>query len=68
MSEIAAAEAQIIEHMQNAYPGKSARAVDVLHQVSFRHPATVVRAAYWSLIRDNRLSRSADGSVQLVTP
>lgn len=67
MSEITAAETHILRHLENAYAGKPARAVDVMRQVSFRYPATVVHAAYWSLIRDNRISRSADGLVNLVS-
>lgn len=67
MPEIIAAENQIIAHLESAYAGEPVRAVDVMRQVSFRYPATVVHAAYWSLIRDNRISRSADGLVNLVS-
>ena len=41
--------------------GDGAAAAKVIRTVSGSQPPAVVREAYWQLISDNRLTRSADG-------
>jgi hypothetical protein len=41
--------------------GGDASAADVIRSVSATQPPAVVREAYWQLISENRLIRSADG-------
>lgn len=59
-SEIAAAEERIVHLLREAYAGNPVKAVDVMRHVSFTHPATVVHAAFWSMIRDGKLVRERD--------
>ncbi|WP_141682077.1 hypothetical protein [Mycobacterium malmoense] len=41
--------------------GDEASAAQVIHKVSGQQPPAIVREAYWQLISDNRLTRSANG-------
>jgi hypothetical protein len=43
--------------------GSDASAADVIRSVSLTQPPAAVREAYWQLISENRLIRSADGKL-----
>ena len=59
-SEITAAENRIVEILEVAYGGNPAPTTDVMRHVSFTYPATVVHAAFWSLVRESKLVRERD--------
>lgn len=62
-SEIAVAEQRLLHMLEVSHGNRPVKATDVLRQLSYRHPATVAHAAYWSLIRDGKLVRHNNGLI-----
>lgn len=58
---LAQTEQAILEAVANA--GGAVKAAQVIRKVSGVQPPAVVREAYWQLISENRLTRSADGKL-----
>ena len=63
--EFKATEDAILDAVEER--GSDATAADVILTVSANQPPSVVREAYWQLISDNRLERTADGHLNLIS-
>lgn len=64
-SEITVAEQRLLHMLEASHGNLPTKATDVLQQLSYRHPATVAHAAYWSLIRDQKIVRHDNGCISV---